>query len=81
MQDFRAGPLESGGISDGCSGTKIEMVRHARPFEAGGKMKIGIWFRHVRLFAGEENNPSADNQIGPSWMLHVVLFNRIKWHN
>jgi hypothetical protein len=50
LQDFRAGPLESGGISDGRTGTKIEMVRHAGPFEAGGKMKIGIWFCHVRLF-------------------------------
>ena len=51
------------------------MVRHAEPFEAGGKMKIGIWFCHVRLFSGAENNPSADNQIGPSWMLQIVLFN------
>jgi len=50
LQDFRAGSLESGGMSDGRSGTKIEMVRHAGPFEAGGKMKIGIWLRHVRLF-------------------------------
>jgi hypothetical protein len=50
LRDFEAGSLESGGISDGRSGTKIEMVRHAGPFEAGGKMKIGIWFCHVRLF-------------------------------
>jgi hypothetical protein len=50
LQDFRAGPLESGGISDGRTGTKIEMVRHAGPFEAGGEMEIGIWFCHVRLF-------------------------------
>jgi hypothetical protein len=53
------------------------MVRHAEPFEAGGKMKIGIWFCHVRLFSGEQDSASAGIEIGPPWMLHVVLFNGI----
>ena len=49
-REWQAGSLESGGISDSRSGTKSEIGRHAGPFEAGGKMKIGIWFCHVRLF-------------------------------
>ena len=51
LRDFDAEPLESDGISNGRSETKIEMVRHAGPFEAGGEMKIGFWFCHVRLFS------------------------------